>query len=65
MTFVETLLLFVLITWIFPSSWRATLIPVLAIPVSLWELYFLYILALPSHHLDVVCFGAGHWYRRR
>ena len=34
-TFVETLLLVVLITWIFLQSWRATLIPVLAIPVSL------------------------------
>ena len=35
MTFIETLLLVVLITWIFLQSWRATLIPVLAIPVSL------------------------------
>lgn len=34
-TFIETLLLVVLITWIFLQSWRATLIPVLAIPVSL------------------------------
>ena len=34
-TFVETLILVVLITWIFLQSWRATLIPVLAIPVSL------------------------------
>jgi hydrophobe/amphiphile efflux-1 (HAE1) family protein len=34
-TFVETLVLVVLITWIFLQSWRATLIPVLAIPVSL------------------------------
>lgn len=34
-TFIETLLLVVLITWIFLQTWRATLIPVLAIPVSL------------------------------
>lgn len=48
-TFIETLLLVVLITWIFLQSWRATLIPVLAIPVSLWELLLPSIsLALPS-----------------
>jgi hydrophobe/amphiphile efflux-1 (HAE1) family protein len=34
-TFIETLILVVLITWLFLQSWRATLIPVLAIPVSL------------------------------
>ncbi|MDD7195424.1 efflux RND transporter permease subunit [Acidaminococcus fermentans] len=34
-TLVETLVLVVLITWVFLQSWRATLVPTLAIPVSL------------------------------
>lgn len=34
-TLVETLALVVLITWVFLQSWRATLVPTLAIPVSL------------------------------
>ncbi len=34
-TFMETLILVVLITWIFLQDWRATLVPTLAIPVSL------------------------------
>lgn len=34
-TLVETLVLVVLITWMFLQSWRATLVPTLAIPVSL------------------------------
>lgn len=34
-TLVETLVLVVLITWVFLQSWRATLVPILAIPVSL------------------------------
>ncbi|MCH3913939.1 MAG: efflux RND transporter permease subunit [Acidaminococcaceae bacterium] len=34
-TFLETLVLVVLITWLFLQSWRATLVPTLAIPVSL------------------------------
>jgi len=34
-TLLETFLLVVLITWIFLQSWRATLIPTVAIPVSL------------------------------
>ena len=34
-TLVETLALVALITWVFLQSWRATLVPTLAIPVSL------------------------------
>ena len=34
-TFIETLLLVVLITWLFLQDWRATLVPTMAIPVSL------------------------------
>lgn len=34
-TFMETLVLVVLITWLFLQDWRATLVPTLAIPVSL------------------------------
>ena len=34
-TLLETFLLVVLITWVFLQSWRATLIPTVAIPVSL------------------------------
>lgn len=34
-TLLETFLLVVLITWIFLQSWRATLVPMVAIPVSL------------------------------
>ncbi len=34
-TLVETLVLVILITWLFLQSWRATLVPTLAIPVSL------------------------------
>lgn len=34
-TLFETLLLVILITWVFLQSWRATLVPTLAIPVSL------------------------------
>lgn len=34
-TLIETLVLVVLITWIFLQNWRATLVPTLAIPVSL------------------------------
>ena len=34
-TLVETLVLVVMITWVFLQSWRATLVPTLAIPVSL------------------------------
>lgn len=34
-TLFETLVLVILITWVFLQSWRATLVPTLAIPVSL------------------------------
>jgi len=34
-TLIETLVLVILITWVFLQSWRATLVPTLAIPVSL------------------------------
>ena len=39
-TLVETFLLVVLITWIFLQSWRATLIPLVTIPVSLVGTFF-------------------------
>ena len=36
-TFVEALLLVLLVVYIFLQSWRSTLIPMIAVPVSLWE----------------------------
>ena len=39
-TIVETFLLVVFITWIFLQSWRATLIPLVTIPVSLVGTFF-------------------------
>ena len=39
-TLAETFLLVVLITWIFLQSWRATLIPLVTIPVSLVGTFF-------------------------
>ena len=43
-TLVETLVLVVLITWVFLQSWRATLVPTLAIPVSLLGTFGVFII---------------------
>ena len=53
-TLAETFLLVVLITWIFLQSWRATLIPLVTIPVSLvGTFFFMQVLGLSINTLTM------------
>ena len=53
-TLLETFLLVVLITWVFLQSWRATLIPTVAIPVSLVGTFlFLQLLGISINTLSM------------
>ena len=53
-TLVETFLLVVLITWLFLQSWRATVIPLLTIPVSLvGTFFFMHLLGMSINTLTM------------
>ncbi|ULT43182.1 efflux RND transporter permease subunit [Niabella defluvii] len=63
-TLVEALILVVLVVYLFLQNWRATLIPVLAIPVSLIGTFiFLIFLVLPSIPLPclLLCWQLVSW----
>ncbi len=63
-TLVEALILVVIVVFLFLQNWRATLIPVLAIPVSLIGTFiFLRALWFHDQHVDTFCFCVGDWYR--
>ena len=55
-TFVESLLLVILVVFIFLQKWRTTLIPVLAVPVSIVGTFATFIFQYP----DPLRHGAGH-----
>ena len=62
-TLIIALLLVILVVFIFIQDWRATLIPTLAIPVSLGRSIYLF----PNARVYNQCFiliriGVSHWY---
>jgi HAE1 family hydrophobic/amphiphilic exporter-1 len=62
-TLVEALILVIIVVFLFLQSWRATLIPILAIPVSLIGTFILFHSVWIYHqYLDLVCFRISDWY---
>ena len=60
-TLIEALVLVILVVFIFLQGWRATLIPLLAVPVSLVGTFMLFpLLRLFDQHPLAVRAGAGH-----
>ena len=60
-TLAEALLLVLIVVFIFLQTWRATLIPMLAVPVSLiGNLRRFFGPRVFDQHPDVVCHGFGH-----
>ena len=66
LTFFEALFLVLIVVTLFLQSWRATLIPMLAVPVSLLATFIAYARArLFGQHALALRHGARHRHRRR
>jgi multidrug efflux pump subunit AcrB len=62
-TLVIALVLVIVVVFLFLQNWRTTLIPVLAIPVSIVGTFIFFIpLGFTINTLNVVWFRTGYWY---
>jgi multidrug efflux pump subunit AcrB len=64
-TFIEALILVLIVVFLFLQSWRATLIPMLAVPVSLIATFAAFELLGQHQHALAVRHGARDRHRRR
>jgi multidrug efflux pump subunit AcrB len=64
-TLFEALVLVIIVVFVFLQGWRATLIPLLAVPVSLVGTFMLSAVRLFDQHAVAVRAGPGHRPRRR